>query len=126
MRKRRGLFVFIFCFVLVGNIMSVFASDEAYISHPDIHCKLYGFIQFVEGPLTISDKIWYRGQLSGEDVSLIAPGATAKDDIVYITPGTDKKTLESIRLFWGKEKVAGSKVSCGYGGTKGKLKMRYH
>ena len=97
------------------------AANQADVSHPIINCKVHGFIQFVEGPLTISDKIWYSGTLSGSDRYLIVPATTAKDAIAYITPGTDKKHCQV--LDYGREIITNYEVPCGYGGTKGKLKI---
>ncbi len=109
--------------LLFGGTLYVQAANQADVSHPIINCKVHGFIQFVEGPLIISDKIWYSGTLSGSDRYLIVPATTAKDAIAYITPGTDKKTLSSIRLWYGREIITNYEVPCGYGGTKGKLKI---
>ena len=123
MKTKRILFGIICSIILFGNLICVQASNQADVNHPIIDCKVHGFIQFVEGPLTISDKIWYSGVLSGADTYLIVPSTTAKDAIAYITPGTDKKTLDSVRLWYGKESCTKYQVSCGYGGTKGKLKI---
>lgn len=123
MKKKRRIAVMVLCVIILINVFSVYAANSATVWHKDIDCKVYGFIEFVEGPLTISDKIWYNGVLSGTDSYLIVPGAKAKDAIAYITPGTDKSTLGSIRLSYGAASVKGIQVPCGYGGTKGKLTL---
>lgn len=105
---------------LVGGA-SVFASASKRISSKYSDVNLYGYIDFVEGPYWITDKVWYSASISGVDVSSISQSSDSK--IVYVIPGTDKNSLNPVYLDDCQRMRSGSKISCGYGGSYGKLGM---
>ena len=105
---------------MLGGI-PVLAESSIDISHPYIDVKLHGYIDFVEGPLWITDKIWYNGLLYGTDIDIMV--SRSADTKATLIPGTDKSSKQKITLHQGKRTASGDKVSCGRGGSYGKLKM---
>ncbi|MBQ4521354.1 MAG: hypothetical protein IJA10_00160 [Lachnospiraceae bacterium] len=111
---------------LVGGA-SVFASASKRISSKYSDVNLYGYIDFVEGPYWITDKVWYSASISGVDVSSIPhssdPSENSGGKMVYVIPGTDENSLNPVYLDDCHRMRSGSKISCGYGGSYGKLAM---
>lgn len=105
--------------ILAGGV-SVHASAYKTISSSLVDVNLSGYIGFVKGPSVIKDKIWYTGTLWGSDIEW-TDGREGRR--VFVTPGTDKKTLSSILLTEDKVQCSASGKKCGYGGTYGKLYM---
>ena len=116
--KRIAVIVAIMTISILAGGTSAFASGYKTISSTSSDVNLTGYIDYLEGPFTIKDKIWYTGTLWGSDAS----ACTGSD--IYITPGTDKQTLPSKILTGTKTRVSGNGVKCGNGGSYGMLKMR--
>lgn len=122
MRKKRiGVIVATLMFTILTGGTSVLAYTSAAIKHPHIDVNLNGYIDFLDGPLLLPDKIWYYGLLSGSDITVMANRSS--DTRATITPGTNKKTLSTITLFDGRKRVSMDDISCGIGGSYGQLQM---
>lgn len=105
------------CGVITGASASLAATSyDMPIS--GINAKMHGYIDFVEGPLWITDKVYYNGSVWGKDAYLI----TNRADDNYVQAGTNKKNLAKKYVYYGHS-VSVSKASCGYGGSYAYLNM---
>lgn len=122
MKKLRTLFIVgtALCAALLTTI-SAAASTSTVIKAKGINVTLDGYIDFLEGPLLYQDLVWYQGWLFGSDRSLVVDKG---DTSVYITPGTNKKTLSPFYLNSSVTYVVRNEVKCGMGGSYGKLFMK--
>ena len=102
--------------------VTAFAENSTDIYSSTLDVKLHGYIDFLEGQLFVKDKIWYNGIMSGSDSYLMS--GLSDDTTVSVTPGTNKKTLSTIKLTPNRTLVAENEVSCGTGGSYGKLVMK--
>lgn len=121
-KLKRMLCIASICLLSAGTVALTAAAVEGTLS--DGGLTLDGYITGVEGPLTITDKIWYNASLSGSDADYVPnPDFAGSGDEVYVIPGTDTKTLSKVYL-WADDKVVyGNEVSCGYGGSRAILQM---
>lgn len=121
-KLKRMLCIASICLLSTCTVALTAAAAEGTLS--DGGLKLDGYIAGVEGPLTITDKIWYNASLSGSDANYVPnPSFSGSGDKVYVVPGTDTKTLSKVYL-WADDKVVyGNEISCGYGGSKAILEM---
>lgn len=106
--------------LLCGTIAGA-STSMAYTSHnmpiKGLNAKMHGYIDFLEGPLWIADKVYYNGSVLGKEAYLI----TNKDGN-YVQAGTNKKALTKKYVYYGNP-VSVSGADCGYGGTGAYLNM---
>ena len=78
MRKLRNFVIagVLTCATLSGGI-SVLAANAYDLKVAGADITLHGFIEFVEGPLWVKDKVYYNGALRGRDASLIVDGSNS-------------------------------------------------
>lgn len=118
--KKKLLLTIVFCAIIISaTLTSAFALVYGSISSGTISVTVSGHIDFLEGPGVIPDKIWYYGLLSGSDMNYV----TTQTFQSYIQPGTNAHMKDVIYLTGSAPSVSGDQVSCGYGGTYGKLIM---
>lgn len=82
-----------------------------------LNAKMHGYIDFLEGPLTIADKVYYNGSVFGKEAYLI----TNKEG-GYVQAGTNKKDLPKKYVYYGHA-ISVSGAKCGYGGSYAYLNM---
>lgn len=126
MKLKKFTFIISLALCAVSSVaLTAAAAKEGTITDCDVH--LNGYISGVEGPLTITDKIWYNANLTGSEDEIecvVSPTIShGEGNTAYVIPGTDKKELSKVYLYDQKRFVSDNKVSCGYGGSKAILKM---
>ncbi len=123
-KKNAIIFATILC-TISSVAITASAANEGTITYCDVH--LNGYISGVEGPLTITDKIWYNANLTGSEDEIeciVSPTFSHGDEnTAYVQPGTNKKTLSKVYLYDQRRMVSGNQVSCGYGGSTAILNM---
>lgn len=82
-----------------------------------LNAKMHGYVDFLEGPLTIADKVYYNGSVYGSDAYLITNRTNN-----YVQAGTNKKKLIKKYVYYGHS-VSASGAKCGYGGSYAYLNM---
>lgn len=103
--------------LLIGTSTSL-AATNATMPIDQLNAMMHGYIDFLEGPLTIADKVYYNGKVSGSDADKIVK----REDKNYVQAGTDKKDLTKKVVYYNHPvEVSGAK--CGYGGSYGYLNM---
>lgn len=129
MRKTRRVVALICCVVCILGISSmfVFAYGTMTLNNASNTLHMDGYIDFLEGPNVIKDKIWYHASIYGTyDMTGIYRNADHGDkNCCYIIPGTNTKMLSKVFLYKSKTFVTSgdSGVYVGYGGTYGILQM---
>ncbi len=129
MKIRRRIATFIFSFIMLRSIcaISALAYSERTINAANNTLHLYGYLDFLEGPLTIKDKVWYNANIYGTyDMTGIMTNASHGDNqCCYVMPGTDNVTLNKEFMYDTKRSVTSGTngVYVGYGGTQGKMIM---
>lgn len=126
--KRRILSIIItIIFLLSFSVVFAMAYSDTTISTANSTLKMYGYLDFLEGPNVIKDKIWYDANIYGTyDMTGIMTNASYGDDnCCYVIPGTNKHSLSKQFMYKGKLSVSSgsSGVYIGYGGSNGKMIM---
>lgn len=104
------------CGTIAGASTSL-ASTSYDMPIKGLDAKMHGYIDFLEGPLWIADKVYYNGAVSGKEAYLITNNAGG-----YVQAGTNKKALPKKYVYYGHA-VSVSGANCGYGGSYAYLNM---
>lgn len=128
-RKRIGAVFMLALCMIFASAGSVVASTTGYLECPDHDMRLSTYVSGLEGPLWYEDKVWYSAALIGSDAFLTVPPSSAgmqAEYLVFVQPGTDKKTSDPIYLWYNNQQKGNSNtdgVACGRGGTEARLYM---
>lgn len=128
-RKRIGAAFMLALCMIFASVGTVVASTTDYLDSPDHYLTLSAYISGLEGPLWYEDKVWYTASLTGSDVYLTVPPSSAgmqTEYLVFVQPGTDKKTLDPVYLWYGHQLIGNSDTNgaaCGFGGKEARLYM---
>lgn len=114
--RRKVLAGLLLCGTIAGVSTSM-ASTSHDMSIKGLNAKMHGYIDFLEGPLWIADKVYYNGSVSGKEAYLITSNSGG-----YVQAGTNKKDLKKKYVYYGNA-VSVSGANCGYGGSYAYLNM---
>lgn len=104
--------------VIICAVSTSLAATNNYSMPIDgMNAAMDGYIDFLEGPLTIQDKVYYSASVYGSDAYQIANTTNN-----YVQAGSDKKNLMK-RYVYFNHPVNVSGENCGYGGSYGYLNM---
>lgn len=82
-----------------------------------INAKMHGYVDFLEGPLNIADKVYYNSSVYGSDAYMITNRSGN-----YVQASTDKKKLTKKYVYYGHP-ISISGAKCGHGGSRAYLDM---
>lgn len=126
-RKRIGAAFMLALCMIFASAGSVVASTTDYLECPNFDMRLSAYISGLQGLLLFQDKVWYNAGLTGSDVYLTVPPSSAgmqTEYLVFVQPGTDKKTLDAVYLWYNHQLISNTDgASCGYGGSEASLRM---
>lgn len=114
--RRKVIAGLLLCGTIAG-VSTSFAATSYDMPIKGLNAKMHGYIDFLEGPLTIADKVYYNGSVWGKEADLIT-----KKDNNYVRARTNKKKLDKQYVYYRKS-VSISGASCGHGGTCAYLDM---
>lgn len=116
MKKKRIIFALVLVFSMVGSMTVMAASvSKTFTYNSESHVN--GYISFLEGPLTIQDKVYYTASLGGKDIS--------KCTVAYKVI-VDNSTITSGVLNPSNPSVSASDVKVGYGHEYAKLQFDFN
>ena len=129
MKKSRKIVMLICVFTCIMSISTLIASANTtkVINTANNTLHMEGYIDFLEGPNVIKDKIWYHGSIYGtyDLTGIMTNGTYGDNNCCYVRPGTNSDMLSRVYLYKSKTFVTSgnSGIYTGYGGTKGVLEM---
>ena len=119
-KKSKGLIIAMLCLLLCSSTVAFASSKSGTWSYgSNISAKVHGYIGFVNGPVGITDKVWYRASMYGAD----AYGCTTK---YYVYKPSKTYRSGTINYRTRNLCVSGQKVSVGYSGRSASLKLVFN
>lgn len=102
-----------------ATFVTAFASSAVsrnfYYSN-NIDAYVHGYVDFLEGPLWITDKVWCTASLEGPDWPCVSAEYTLRTDKTFIAHST---------LSYKNRKDSFEEKSAGHGGSYAVLKIQY-
>lgn len=125
MKKQRKICSVILCLAVVLMIgLTAEALTSGYVqAGSNLNITLNGNVTFVKGMgvALFPDKVTYHAAISGSDTYMVT---TAASDVrVYVTPGTNSKTLGSKFIYYPTNVVSGTNVPCGTEGSYATMEL---
>lgn len=116
MKNKRIIVVFILTFLFFGSITAMAASVyKTYVYNST--SSIAAYIDFLEGPLTIADKVYYSVDLTGSDISRCTVAYSVIVDNSQVASGV---------LNSSNPRVSESGLSVGYGHEYAKLQLDFN
>lgn len=117
MKKKRATFIITMLLMLCSSVMAMAASvSKSYDYGNGINAKVHGYVDFLEGPLTIEDRVYYNAGIAGSQSSK----CTVAYSIIV-----DNKTKSSGTLDKNKSSVSVSGMKVGYGHEYAILRLKF-
>ncbi len=119
--KRRRIAALISSVMVAASatFVTAFASSAVvrYLKYSNnIDAYVYAYVDFLEGPLWITDKVWCTASLEGPDWSCVSAEYTLRTNKTFVVHNT---------LNYKNQKDTFVKKSAGYGGSYAILKVQY-
>lgn len=119
--KRRRIAALISSVMVAASatFVTAFASSAVvrYLEYSNnIDAYVYAYVDFLEGPLWITDKVWCTASLEGPDWPCVSADYVLRTNKNFVAQG---------RLSYRNQKDTFEKKSAGYGGSYAILEVKY-
>lgn len=118
MKKKRMIFTFALTLMLFSSLVAMAASAEKTWDYgSNINATVHGYIDFLEGPLTIEDKVYYNAAIIGTEKSKCTVAYSVIVDNSVKSQGVLDKNKYSVLV---------TDLKVGYGHEYATLKVQFN